>query len=62
MKKALAQGLRPIVIINKIDRSDSRPKEVVDEVFDLFVALGATDEQLDFPILYRFRTRWMGCK
>ena len=52
MKKALAQGLRPIVIINKIDRKDARPKEVIDEVFDLFVALGATDEQLDFPILY----------
>jgi len=52
MKKALAQGLKPIVIINKIDRKDARPKEVVDEVFDLFVALGATDEQLDFPILY----------
>jgi len=40
------------VIINKIDRKDARPKEVIDEVFDLFVALGATDEQLDFPILY----------
>jgi len=52
MKKALAQGLKPIVIINKIDRKDARPKEVVDEVFDLFVALDATDEQLDFPILY----------
>jgi len=52
MKKALAQGLNPIVIINKIDRKDARPKEVIDEVFDLFVALGATDEQLDFPILY----------
>ena len=52
MKKALAQGLKPIVIINKIDRKDSRPKEVIDEVFDLFVALGASDEQLDFPILY----------
>ena len=52
MKKALAQGLRPIVIINKIDRKDARPKEVIDEVFDLFVALGATDEQLDFPIIY----------
>ncbi len=50
--KALAQGLRPIVIINKIDRSDSRPEAVVDEVFDLFVALDANDEQLDFPILY----------
>ena len=52
MKKALAQGLKPIVIINKIDRKDSRPKEVIDEVFDLFVALEANDEQLDFPILY----------
>ncbi|XDZ65231.1 translational GTPase TypA [Alphaproteobacteria bacterium LSUCC0684] len=50
--KALAQGLRPIVIINKIDRSDARPDEVVNEVFDLFVALDASDEQLDFPILY----------
>ncbi len=50
--KALALGLRPMVIINKIDRSDSRAEEVVDEVFDLFVSLDATDEQLDFPILY----------
>ena len=50
--KALKQGLRPIVIINKIDRGDARPEEVVDEVFDLFVALDANDEQLDFPILY----------
>ena len=50
--KALKQGLKPIVVINKIDRSDSRGSEVVDEVFDLFVALEANDEQLDFPILY----------
>ena len=50
--KALKQGLRPIVIINKIDRPDGRPKEVIDEVFDLFVSLDATDAQLDFPILY----------
>ena len=50
--KALAQGLKPIVIINKIDRADERAEEVVDEVFDLFVSLDATDEQLDFPILY----------
>ena len=50
--KALAQGLKPIVIINKIDRPDGRPEEVVDEVFDLFVSLDANDEQLDFPILY----------
>ena len=50
--KALAQGLRPIVIVNKIDKSDARPDEVVDEVFDLFVSLDANDEQLDFPVLY----------
>jgi GTP-binding protein len=50
--KALAQGLKPIVIVNKIDRSDARPEEVVNEVFDLFVALDANDEQLNFPILY----------
>ena len=50
--KALAQGLRPIVIVNKIDKSDARPDEVIDEVFDLFVSLDANDEQLDFPILY----------
>ena len=50
--KALKQGLKPIVVINKIDRTDGRPEEVVDEVFDLFVALEANDEQLDFPILY----------
>ena len=50
--KALAQGLKPMVIINKVDRSDSRPDEVIDEVFDLFVSLNASDEQLDFPIMY----------
>ena len=50
--KALAQGLRPMVIINKVDRPDGRPDAVVDEVFDLFVSLDAGDEQLDFPILY----------
>ena len=50
--KALALGLKPIVIINKIDRPDGRPEEVVDEVFDLFVSLDANDAQLDFPILY----------
>ncbi|MEK9573144.1 MAG: GTP-binding protein, partial [Alphaproteobacteria bacterium] len=50
--KALALGLRPMVIINKVDKPDSRPEEVVDEVFDLFVALDANDDQLDFPILY----------
>ena len=50
--KALKLGLRPILVINKIDRGDARPEEVVNETFDLFDSLGATDEQLDFPILY----------
>ena len=50
--KALNLGLRPIVIINKVDKKDSRPDEVLDEIFDLFVSLDASDEQLDFPILY----------
>lgn len=52
LSKALAKGLRPIVAINKIDKSDERHLEVLDEVFDLFVALDATSEQLDFPVLY----------
>jgi GTP-binding protein len=51
-KKALAQGLRPIVVINKIDRVGARPDWVVDQTFDLFDRLGATDEQLDFPVVY----------
>ncbi len=50
--KALGLGLRPIVVVNKIDRSDARPQEVLDEVFDLFVNLEANDEQLEFPVLY----------
>ena len=50
--KALARGLKPIVVVNKIDRQDGRPHEVHEEIFDLFAALGATDEQLDFPMLY----------
>lgn len=50
--KALKQGLRPIVVVNKLDRPDARPDWVVDEVFDLFIALEANDEQLDFPVLY----------
>ena len=50
--KALKVGLKPIVVINKVDRPDARPTEVINEVFDLFAALDATDEQLDFPILY----------
>lgn len=51
-KKALALGLRPIVVINKVDRPGARPDWVVDQTFDLFDKLGATDEQLDFPIIY----------
>ena len=50
--KALKLGLRPIVIVNKVDRGDARPDEVHDEVFDLFAALDASEEQLDFPMLY----------
>ncbi|VDZ85525.1 Tyrosine phosphorylated protein A [Kluyvera intermedia] len=51
-KKAFAHGLKPIVVINKVDRPGARPDWVVDQVFDLFVNLDATDEQLDFPIIY----------
>src|ERR1700757_2783536 len=52
VSKALRMGLKPIVVINKVDRSDARPVEVINEVFDLFAALDASEEQLDFPILY----------
>src|SRR6187431_3403818 len=52
VSKTLKMGLRPIVVINKVDRSDARPSAVVNEVFDLFAALDASEEQLDFPILY----------
>jgi GTP-binding protein len=52
LSKALNLGLNPIVLINKVDRPDRRVSEVVDEVFELFIALGATDQQLDFPIIY----------
>ncbi|MBS1096444.1 translational GTPase TypA [Gluconobacter sphaericus] len=50
--KALARGIRPIVVVNKIDRSDARPDEVHEEIFDLFASLGADEHQLDFPMLY----------
>jgi len=50
--KALQRGIKPIVVVNKVDRQDARADEVHNEVFDLFAALGATDEQLDFPMLY----------
>ncbi len=52
LTKALKLGLRPIVVINKIDRSDARQNEVLEEIFDLFLALEANDDQLDFPVLY----------
>jgi GTP-binding protein len=60
VSKALKQGLRPIVAINKIDRPDERHDAVLNEIFDLFANLGATDQQLDFPVLYGSgRTGWM---
>jgi GTP-binding protein len=52
LRKALEQGLPPIVVINKIDRPDARPQEVLNEVYDLFIDLDASEEQLDFPVLY----------
>ena len=52
LKKALEQDLTPIVVVNKIDRPSSRPEEVVDEVLDLFIELDASDEQLEFPVIY----------
>src|ERR671934_1850077 len=51
-RKALAQGLKAIVVVNKIDRPGSRPGWVIDQTFELFDKLGATDEQLDFPVIY----------
>jgi len=63
VSKALKMGLKPIVVINKVDRSDARATQVVNEVFDLFAALDATDEQLDFPILYgSAKEGWMAPK
>jgi GTP-binding protein len=52
LQKALAAKLPPVVVLNKIDRSDARPKEVLDEIYDLFIDLDATEDQLDFPIIY----------
>ncbi|MBE9555926.1 MAG: translational GTPase TypA [Proteobacteria bacterium] len=52
LTKALARGICPIVVVNKVDKPDGRPDEVVNEVFDLFVALDATEEQLDFPVIF----------
>lgn len=52
LRKALELNLKPIVVINKIDRKDARPSEVLNEVYDLFISLGANDEQIDFPVIY----------
>jgi len=52
LKKALQHRLRPVVVINKIDRQDARPKEVLDEVLDLFISLGADEHQIEFPVVY----------
>src|SRR5271165_6253143 len=52
LRKALENKARPIVVINKVDRENARPHKVLDMVFDLFVDLGASDEQLDFPVIY----------
>ncbi len=52
LKKSLDLGLKPVVVVNKIDRKDARPNDVLNEIFDLFVSLGATEEQLDFPFVY----------
>ena len=52
LKKALEQKLKPFVVLNKVDRPNARPEEVVDEVLDLFIDLGADDDQLEFPVLY----------
>lgn len=52
LSKALELDLKPIVVINKIDRPDARPEEVIDEVLDLFIELGANDDQIDFPVVY----------
>jgi GTP-binding protein len=63
VSKALKVGLKPIVVINKVDRPDARPTIVVNEVFDLFAALDASEEQLDFPILYgSAKQGWMAAK
>jgi len=57
LKKALELGMRPIVVINKVDRADARPHQVLDEVFQLMINLGAADEQLDFPPAWRSSAR-----
>ena len=62
LAKALKQGLKPIVIINKLDKTDQRANEVLDETFDLFVSLDANEEQLDFPVLYASGRSGWACR
>lgn len=62
LKKALELWLRPLVVINKIDKPTARPNEVIDMLFDLFVQLWATDEQLDFPIVYAIAKQWIALR
>jgi GTP-binding protein len=63
LSKALMHGLKPVVVINKIDRPDQRANEVIDEIFDLFIALNANDDQLDFPIIFASgRDGWASLK
>src|SRR5260370_9022056 len=52
LQKALAAKLPPVIVLNKIDRTDARAKEVLDEIYDLFIDLDATEDQLDFPVIY----------
>ena len=54
LRKALEHGLRVIVVINKIDRNDARPEEVLEEIYELFIDLGATNQQNQFPIIYAY--------
>lgn len=62
LKKALELGLRPLVVINKIDKPTARPNEVIDMLFDLFVQLNASNEQLDFPIVYAIAKQWIAIR
>jgi len=62
LKKSIELWLKPIVVINKIDKPTARPDEVIDMLFDLFIKLGANDEQLDFPIVYTIAKQWIAVK
>jgi GTP-binding protein len=62
LKKALELGLKPMVVINKIDKPTARPDQVIDMLFDLFILLGATDDQADFPVIYASAKNWYAMK